>query len=56
MQFVVRVETIIAGKTVAVQHAAVVERQCLANVPTKLGVTLQGGKPYGIEGRRSKSI
>jgi hypothetical protein len=40
MQFVVWVETMIAGKPVAVQRAAVVERQCLANVPTKLGLTL----------------
>jgi hypothetical protein len=41
MQFVVWVETMIGGKSVAVQRAAVVERQCLANVPTKLGLTLQ---------------
>jgi hypothetical protein len=51
MQFVVCVETIIAGKSVAVQRAAVVERQCLANVPTKLGLTLQEGRAIltGIE-------
>jgi hypothetical protein len=41
MQFVVWVETIIAGQSVAVRRAAVVERQCLANVPTKLGLTLE---------------
>lgn len=44
MQFVVWVETIIAGKSVAVQRAAVVERQCLADVPTKLGLSLQEGR------------
>jgi hypothetical protein len=33
MQFVVWVETMIAGQSVAMQRAAVVERQCLANVP-----------------------
>jgi hypothetical protein len=44
MQFVVWVEAIIAGKSVAVQRAAVVERQCLTNVPTKLGLTLQEGR------------
>jgi DNA-directed RNA polymerase specialized sigma24 family protein len=44
MQFVVWVETMIAGQSVAVQRAAVVERQCLANVPTKLGLTLQDGR------------
>jgi hypothetical protein len=51
MQFVVWVETMIAGKSVAVQRAAVVERQCLANVPTKLGLTLQEGRAIltGIE-------
>jgi hypothetical protein len=43
MQFVVWVEAMIAGRSVAVQRAAVVERQCLANVPTKLGLTLQEG-------------
>jgi hypothetical protein len=33
------------------QRAAVVERQCLANVPTKLGLTLQEGRAIltGIE-------
>jgi hypothetical protein len=51
MQFVVWVETIIAGQSVAVQRAAVVDRQCLANVPTKLGLTLQEGRAIltGIE-------
>jgi hypothetical protein len=51
MQFVVWVETMIAGQSVAVQRAAVVERQCLANVPTKLGLTLQDGRAIltGIE-------
>src|SRR5277367_3364817 len=50
-QFVVWVETMIAGQSVAVQRAAVVERQCLANVPTKLGLTLQDGRAIltGIE-------
>ena len=44
-------ETMIAGQSVAVQRAAVVERQCLANVPTKLGLTLQEGRAIltGIE-------
>jgi hypothetical protein len=37
MQFVVWIETIIAGESVAVQRAAVVERQCLANGPNKAG-------------------
>ena len=41
MQFGVWVEATIGGQSVAVQRAAVVERQCLANVPTKLGLTLQ---------------
>ena len=38
-------------KSVAVQRAAVVERQCLANVPTKLRLTLQEGREIltGIE-------
>jgi hypothetical protein len=51
MQFVVWAETMIAGQSVAVQRAAVVERQCLANVPTKLGLTLQEGRGIlsGIE-------
>jgi hypothetical protein len=51
MQFVVWVETMIAGQSVAVQRAAVVERECLANVPTKLGLTLQEGRAIltGIE-------
>jgi hypothetical protein len=51
MQFVVWVETKIAGTSVAVQRAAVVERQCLANVPTKLGLTLEEGRAIltGIE-------
>jgi hypothetical protein len=51
MQYVVWVETMIAGQSVAVQRAAVVERQCLANVPTKLGLTLQEGRAVltGIE-------
>ncbi len=44
MQFVIWIETIIAGKSVAVQRGAVVERQCLANVPTQLGLTLQEGR------------
>jgi hypothetical protein len=44
MQFVVWVETIIAGQSVAVQRAAVVECHCLASVPTKLGLTLQEGR------------
>jgi hypothetical protein len=44
MQFVVWVGTMIAGQSVAVQRAAVVERQCLANVPTKLGLTVQEGR------------
>jgi hypothetical protein len=43
MQFVVWVETMIAGQSIAVQRAALVERQCLANVPTKLRLTLQEG-------------
>ena len=57
MQFVVWVETIIAGKSVAVQRAAVVERQCLADVPTKLGLSLQEGRSIltGIEKRWSNS-
>ena len=37
MQFVVWVETMIAGQSVAVRRVTVVERQCLANVPTELG-------------------
>ena len=51
MQFVAWVETMIAGQSVAVQHAAVLERQCLANIPTKLGLTLQEGRAIltGIE-------
>jgi hypothetical protein len=51
MQFVVWVETMIAGQSVAVQRAAVVERQCFANVPTELGLTLQEGRVIltGIE-------
>jgi hypothetical protein len=51
MQYVVWVETMIAGQSVAVRRAAVVERQCLANVPTKLGPTLQEGRAVltGIE-------
>jgi hypothetical protein len=51
MPFVVWVETIVAGHSVAVQRAAVVERQCLANVPTKLGLTLQEGRAIltGVE-------
>jgi hypothetical protein len=44
MQFVVWVETMIADQSVAVRRAAVVERQCLANVPTELGLTLHGGR------------
>jgi hypothetical protein len=51
MQFVVWVETMIAGQAVAVQRAAVVERQCPANVPTELGLTLHEGRAIltGIE-------
>jgi hypothetical protein len=51
MQFAVWVETMIAGQSVAVRRAAVVERQCLANVPTKLGLTLEEGRAIltGIE-------
>jgi hypothetical protein len=44
VQFVVWVETMISGQSVAVQRAAVVKRQCLANVPTELGLTLQEGR------------
>jgi hypothetical protein len=44
MQFVVWVETVIAGRSVAVRRAAVVDRQCLANVPAELGLTLQEGR------------
>lgn len=44
MQFVAWIETIIAGKSVAVQRGAAVERQCLENVPTELGLTLQEGR------------
>jgi DNA invertase Pin-like site-specific DNA recombinase len=51
MQFVVWVETMIAGKSVAVRRAAVVERQCLANDQTRLRLTLQEGRGIltGIE-------
>src|SRR5271168_336854 len=51
MQFAVWLEMMIAGQSVAVQRAAVVERQCLANVPTKVGLTLQEGRAIltGIE-------
>jgi hypothetical protein len=51
MQYVVWAETMIAGQSVAVQRAAVVERQCFGNDPTKLGLTLQAGRGIisGIE-------
>jgi hypothetical protein len=41
----------IAGRSVAVRRAAVVDRQCLANVPAELGLTLQEGRAIlsGIE-------
>ena len=50
MQFVVWIETVIAGKSVAVQRVAAVERNGV-NAPAELGLTLEDGKtiPNGIE-------
>jgi hypothetical protein len=50
MQFVVWIGTVIAGKSVAVQRVAAVERNGV-NAPTELGLTLEDGKTIlnGIE-------
>lgn len=50
MQFVVWIETVIAGKSVAVHRAAAVERNGV-NAPAELGLTLEDGKTIlsGIE-------
>jgi hypothetical protein len=50
MQFVVWIETVIAGKSVAVHRAAAVERNRV-NAPAELGLTLENGKTIlnGIE-------
>ena len=50
MQFVVWIETVIAGKSVAVQRVAAVERNGV-NAPAELGLTLEDGKTIlnGIE-------
>src|ERR1700728_261627 len=43
MQFVVWIEMVIAGKSVAVQRVAAVERNGV-NAPAELGLTLEDGK------------
>ena len=43
MQFVVWIETVIAGKSVAVHRVAAVERNGV-NAPAELGLTLEDGK------------
>jgi hypothetical protein len=50
MQFVVWIETVIAGKSAAVQRVAAVERNGV-NAPAELGLTLEDGKTIlnGIE-------
>src|SRR5260370_19487715 len=50
MQFIVWIETVIAGKSVAVHRVAAVERKGV-NDPTEQGLTLQDGKAIlnGIE-------
>jgi hypothetical protein len=50
MQFVVWIETVIAGKSVAVHRVAAVERNGV-NAPAELGLTLEDGKTIlnGIE-------
>jgi hypothetical protein len=50
MQFIVWIETVIAGKSVAVHRVATVERTGV-NDPTEQGLTLQDGKAIlnGIE-------
>jgi hypothetical protein len=50
MQFIVSIEAVIAGKSVAVHRVATLERKGV-NDPAELGLTLQDGNPIlnGIE-------